>query len=335
MNQENKMASEPVTVVTVTYGDRKILLRQVLDALRDVNNVERVLVVDNGATWDVKSDLITLYQDWVEVVVMGKNTGSATGFVAGMRRAIEIGAELIWLLDDDNCPEPNTLEILYEHYLHESSVVDASLLAVGVFRPVGQTGIVPSRFTPRHSSYCGFHVIDIPRKIIKRTPMRRLLRHPTLPSTIDVGVAAYSGLLFSKELLQRVGFPKEDFVLYCDDYEWTRRITAQGGKVLLVTRAIVMDLQSTWGGAHGNSLLSFLHGRGDATAYYAMRNEVFFYSTLWRKSRYMYFLNQAIFTSLLWLIGKSTGREARLGLLRKAARDGMTGKLGMNPEFPL
>ena len=329
------MNRDSIVLVTVTYGDRKLLLLQVLDVLRDFKKVEKVLVVDNGATWDVKRDLVALYQDWVEVVEMGKNTGSAKGFVAGMYKAIEVGADLIWLLDDDNCPEPNALEILYEQYLHQLRVVDASLLAVGVFRPVGQTGIAPSRLTPRHSSYCGFHVVDIPRKIIKRTPARRLLHHTTLPSTIDVGVAAYSGLLFSKKLLQRIGFPREDFVLYCDDYEWTRRITAQGGKVLLVTRAIVMDLQSTWGGSHGNSLLSFLHGRGDATAYYAMRNEVFFYSTLWRKSRYMYFLNQAIFTSLLWLIGKSTGREARLGLLRKAARDGITGKLGMNPEFPL
>jgi GT2 family glycosyltransferase len=95
VNQENKIALGPVTVVTLTYGDRKLLLRQVLEALRDLNNVERVLVVDNGATWDVKSDLVAIYQDWVEVVDMGKNTGSAKGFVAGMRRAIEVGAELI------------------------------------------------------------------------------------------------------------------------------------------------------------------------------------------------------------------------------------------------
>jgi GT2 family glycosyltransferase len=328
------VASKDVVVVTVTYGDRQALLRQVLDSL-PAQGVARVVVVDNGAQWPVSEMLRASYGDFVDVVEMGCNSGSAPGFAAGMRRATETGAELIWLLDDDNCPQPDALTALLDEYQHQVRSVDAALLAVGVFRPVGQQGIAPHLLTPRHSSYCGFHVIDIPRKLIKRTPARKWLRHVRLPATVVVGVAAYSGLLFSNKVLQRVGLPREDFVLYCDDYEWTGRISSQGGRVVLVARAIVIDLQRTWGGLLSNHPLSLLHGGGDAVAYYAMRNEVFFYGAVWRKNIPVYYVNRAVFTSLLWVMAVATRRRARYALLRRAANDGAAGCLGINPAFRL
>lgn len=323
-----------VVCVIVTYAARRALLCQVLDAL-PAQGVRRAVVVDNGARWPLRAELAAKYGDFVDVVEMGRNTGSAPGFAAGMRRASETGAGFIWLLDDDNCPHPGALSALLEEYRRQARGVDAARLAVGAFRPVGQEGIAPRRLTPRHSSYCGFHVLDIPRKLIKRTPARRLLPRARLPSTIPVGVAAYSGLLFNSMLVQQVGLPREDFVLYCDDYEWSLRITSQGGRIVLVTHAIVTDLERTWRGRFKNHPLSLLRGRGDSVAYYAMRNAVFFYGKLWRRNNFIYFINRALFNGLLSVLAAATHLGKRHALLRRAAEDGAAGRLGANPEFPL
>ena len=124
----------PVTVVTVTYGERRALLHQVLDAL-PAQGVSRAVVVDNGARWPVKDELAAAYGDFVDVVEMGRNTGSAGGFAAGIQRALETGAEFIWLLDDDNRPVPDCLAALSAAYQELRGQHPADLLAVLAFRP--------------------------------------------------------------------------------------------------------------------------------------------------------------------------------------------------------
>lgn len=107
---------ENVTCVTVTYGDRRAFLRQVLDELLR-QGVGKVVVVDNGAHWAVKDELEAAYGTFVDVVVMGRNTGSAGGYAAGVRYALKLRwAQYLWLLDDDNRPKPECLATLLTTY---------------------------------------------------------------------------------------------------------------------------------------------------------------------------------------------------------------------------
>src|SRR4029078_3287900 len=43
------------------------------------------------------------------------NTGGAGGFHEGLRWALERGADLVWLMDDDGLPEPGCLKTLLVH----------------------------------------------------------------------------------------------------------------------------------------------------------------------------------------------------------------------------
>jgi GT2 family glycosyltransferase len=329
-----KQTGDGVVCVTVTYGDRSKLLRTVIDAL-PAQGVRKVVVVDNGAVWPVREQLAEAYGDYVDVIEMGRNTGSARGFGAGMRRAKEQGAVFIWVLDDDNCPAPNALPVLLDAYRNARSDSGSDLLGVTALRPVGQHDIPARGLTPRHSSYCGFHILDLPRKLAKRTFMRGLIAPRRLPPTIPVEVAAYSGMLFSAGLMDIIGLPDDDFVLYCDDYEWSHRIVQRGGRLLVVTNAHVIDLQRTWAGQLSNHPLSLLGGPGGSVAYYAMRNEVFFFGHQWRGSSIIYSINRLVFTGLLWLQAMAYGRMARYRLLRRAAADGEQALMGLNSEFPL
>ncbi len=104
-----------VFVVTVTYGNRFHLLRQVIEAAFN-EGVDKVIVVDNNSGLESRKRLREyhrLNKDKVDVLYLSENLGSAGGFKKGLERAYnDSECEFIWLLDDDNLPMPGSLKIL-------------------------------------------------------------------------------------------------------------------------------------------------------------------------------------------------------------------------------
>lgn len=329
-----------VTCITVTYGERRDLLRQVLDAL-PAQGVGKVVVVDNGARWPVKAELTAAYGDLVDVVEMGLNTGSAPGFAAGMQRALDLGAEYLWLLDDDNRPEPGCLSALLHAYAGLRAQCPADRLAVLAFRPEHQADVaagVPLRYVnPRRNSFRGFHVLDVPYKIWRRTPWGRPRVRGGLPAQVVLHVAPYSGLLFHRAVVERCGLPRADFVLYSDDHELSFRITHAGGQIVLVTSGQLRDMESSWNvhGVHTDSFSILLHQGSDFRAYYTTRNGTYFETHAQVQNPWVYALNRGVYLTILSILARLHGKQARLAVVRQAVGDGMAGHLGENSDFPL
>ncbi len=328
------------SVVTVTYGDRRALLRQVLDVL-PAQGVARVVVVDNGACWPVKAELAAEYGEFVDVVEMGRNTGSAGGFAAGIQRAMDLGAEFIWLLDDDNKPASDCLTVLMHAYQELRRRHPADLLAVLAFRPEHQADVaagVPLRYVnPRRNSFRGFHVLDIPYKLWRRTPWGRPRTRGSLPPQVDLAVAPYSGLLFNRMVIERFGLPRADFVLYADDTEFTHRITQAGGHIMLVTAAAIKDLESSWGMRRNRtSSFSILLNQGtDFRVYYGTRNQAYYEAHCQEHNWLIFNINRIIYISILKAMAYLNNRQARLTLVMEAIDDGFGGRMGVHPRFPL
>lgn len=329
-----------IIVVIVTYGDRRALLQQVLDALPG-QCVDRVVVVDNGARWPVKDELAAVYGDFVDVVEMGANTGSAKGFATGIQRALNLGAEYIWLLDDDNCPRNGTLALLHEAYDKASASTPRDRLAVVAFRPEQLTaltlGMATNRINPRINSFHGFHLRDIPYKLWRRTPWGKPRMRNILPSTTHLNVAPYSGLMFHRDLIHAIGLPNQDFILYADDYDFTYRIIRQGGKILLLTSAVLDDQELSWNATtkFGIGFVGMIKGEGDFRAFYEMRNRIYFDATCLKRSSCVFGMNRAIYMGILFVLAHALQKKERLWLLRQAVDDGLAGRLGMNKKHPL
>lgn len=322
-----------VTAVTVTYGERRDLLRQVLDAL-PAQGIGKVVVVDNGARWPVKAELTADYGDLVDVVEMGCNTGSAPGFAAGIQRAVDLGAEYLWLLDDDNRPERGCLSTLLQAYAGLRKQCPADRLAVLAFRCDHQPHIA---LNPRHDSFSGFHVLDVPYKIWRRTPWGRPRVRGSLPAHVDLNMATYGGLLFHHAMAQQFGLPRAEFVLYADDLEFSYRIKKAGGRIVLVTAAELRLMESPWGLAitPTNSFSTLLHLLRDFRAYYSVRNLAYFETHHLPHKPLVYALNRCIYLSILTIQAKIQGKQARLALVRQAIADGVAGRLGEHPDYPL
>lgn len=331
-----------ICVVTVTYGERFHWLEQILDACRAAG-IGRVAVVDNASRPASRSALTAYahrHGDFVKVLPLAENAGSAGGYKAGLAYAMEqTGQDHFWLLDDDNCPAPDTLSQLLAAFAELAASNDPATLAVCSHRPgSGLGGLSPgAALQRRNSTFLSFNVLHGLR------PVKRWLRGwRTSPShaghfaVLDIPTGLYGGLLLSRTLVSRIGLPDERFVLYCDDTDYTARIRAAGGRLFLVFASVLPDLEVsslTQARRIGTqSRLAFPLFAEPVRAYYKTRNEVY----LGRTAAYhpLRLLNKGIY--VLWLLGYAamSGRLRQFALTWRAIADGEAGKLGKHMDLP-
>ena len=335
-----ELSDRYITAVVVTYGERKHLVSQTLEALKNVG-VVRVVVVDNGSRWNVKNELAQECPGFADVVEMGANTGSAIGFYSGIQRALELGASYVWLLDDDTRPHHDSLRKLVAAYCEAAECTPRDRLAVLAFRPEHQAdvarGVSVHRINSRSNSVLGFHILDVPYKIWRRTPWGRPRLKSALPAKVALDVAPYGGLLFHSELIRAIGLPNRDFVLYADDIEFTSRIKKRGGRIVLVTEALLDDLESSWiiKDRFENSFSGWLRGHGEFRAYYGMRNQVYVDKLNSRGHPVAFWINRTVYMTVLSFMSRMKNETNRYRLLKEAVADALAGRLGPDERFPL
>ena len=106
-----------IAAVVVTYN-RKDLLLECLNCLQaqDFSNAPQqnatldILVIDNASTDNTHEALQFLIEDKaIRYYNTGSNLGGAGGFNYGMRKAVELGYDYVWVMDDDCMPHDDTL----------------------------------------------------------------------------------------------------------------------------------------------------------------------------------------------------------------------------------
>ncbi len=103
-------------VVFVTYGNRHHYFSKLIERLFSMR-VEFIIAVDNNSHSESKEALLKYSSEKKSklcIIENSENLGSACGFSRGIKAAIELGAEFIWLLDDDLLPDSDSLLSLLE-----------------------------------------------------------------------------------------------------------------------------------------------------------------------------------------------------------------------------
>lgn len=300
-----------VCVVTVTYGDRCHLLREVVNAVMALNGqacVKRLIIVANGASHRTNEYLgqIVREESRVAIISLPKNMGSASGFARGMRAAVDVATEYIWLLDDDNRPEPDSLEKLVETIAtHRHSVACMALRPDKTEYAKYAEGMPAELCLSGKNSFLGYSAVNWARRL------SRLFRgkgdsNPVIdPIERDLVLpyALYGGLLFPTWLIARIGFPREDFVLYSDDHEFTLRFSSANVPILLVPDSIVIDIDRSWNmmlnkraDTHFVFPLVPLHKGNDVQRrlYYSIRNRFYIERRILKYSGVLYAINGTV-----------------------------------------
>ena len=337
----NKITTERVTVITVTYGNRKHMLEQMIDACKS-NQVSTFVVVNNGASWDLEN----LHQHFphckIDVIDMQGNKGPAQGYKVGIQKALENkDSDLLWLLDDDLAPQKDCLENLLNSYMEIVRETPKENVMVLASRPEFVDALITNNsqrlMNPRFNTFLEFSTDDIWCKIHKRMPLKkRKVIQISLPAMFSIQMAPYGGLLFHNSVVKHIGLPDSNFILYVDDYEYTYRITQNRGRVMLIPSACLRELQRCWnsGQNHSSSFHAWLSG-SDFRAYYSARNMTYFERHIRKCGGIRYYLNKYIYLMILYVLALSNRRTARFKLLLNAIKAGSSMHLGPDSRFPL
>jgi len=221
---DGAVGRQRIAAVVVTFN-RLALLQRLLERLDAVSGLDEVLVVDNAST-DGTSEWLASLEPGAEgadghaerrVVArtLATNTGGAGGFAEGVAWAVERGADLVWLMDDDGVPAPDCLERLLgvgDHDFWGPVVVDEEAPERLVFpiRLPGGTRVVHDVAAVERAATGGL---------------------------VDGIVIPFNGVLVTRALIERIGVPRADFFIWGDDHEYRLRAEAAGARIATVAGA--------------------------------------------------------------------------------------------------
>jgi rhamnopyranosyl-N-acetylglucosaminyl-diphospho-decaprenol beta-1,3/1,4-galactofuranosyltransferase len=205
-----------VVAVVVTWNRAEMLARILRAVDAQDSRCDSVIVVDNASTDETPELLASLAEELttpLRVLRLAGNTGGAGGFKAGMAAALESGAELLWLMDDDGQPRPDCLSLLLPH-LDRYDFVGPAVVAEHDPARLCFPIRIPGTATVVHE------LADVERAAVD--------------GMLDDVVIPFNGVLVTRELVDRIGLPREEFFIWGDDVEYLWRAKEAGARVATV-----------------------------------------------------------------------------------------------------
>ncbi|MEY2445804.1 MAG: hypothetical protein QOE00_2384 [Ilumatobacteraceae bacterium] len=231
-----------IAVVIVTFSAEAAMLDACIASVRSAGLADRIIVVDNGGE--------AVVDDTVELVRPGRNVGFGAGANAGFRRAAELGAFAVALLNDDIEVTPGWLAPLFEALQADQTLggVQPKLLIAGSDPArVNSVGVVVGGDGAGRD--IGFGEPDGPA------------------FSMDRQIEAFTGgaVLFRSQFLDDTHGFDESYFLYYEDVDLARRGASRGWNYRCVPSSVVWHRVSA-----STSLL------GDEARYLQERNRLRF-----------------------------------------------------------
>lgn len=282
-------------VVTVTYGNRIEYLSKLISGL-DSEVVKLICVIVNGSPKRLFKNLSRTKK--VKLIFNNENLGSAKGYKQGiefLKSSPDI--DFIWLMDDDNLPKPNAIENLIK--FHKSCNFNNEKDALLSYRPDRPNFLEAVRMNngsimlKGKNSALGFSLIGNND-------------HFSNYRKKGLKIAPYGGFFFNKNLIDRIGYPDEKYFLYGDDYDFTIRVSKNGGKILLVEDSVIDDLETSFhikNDKRNTILKTRYHNTNNLDRiFYSVRNGIKFELKHMVDNKLFYYLNLSIYSLLIGVL---------------------------------
>lgn len=239
-----------IAAVVVTYNRKEILRRNIIALLAQEKYTPDIIVVDNASN-DGTNEMIKGEFNMPQIIYRntGSNLGGAGGFHYGIKEAVQLGYDYIWIMDDDTIPDKNAL----------------SELVMTNERLDGKWGFLTSAVYWLDGSFCS---MNMPKKTIFRKVKKKDYHEPF----VKVKMASFVSLYVKAEIIRRVGLPYAEYFIWTDDYEFTGRISKELPCYLVPSSRVVHEMKS-------NSRPNIVSDKDDRLErhYYLHRNDVHCY----------------------------------------------------------
>ena len=194
-----------IAAVIVTYN-RLDMLKEVLDAFDNQIKQPDYLIVVNNASTDNTSEFLELWSKRGSmskiVITTSENIGGSGGFYVGTEKAIQLGADWIWVSDDDAIPNLDVFAKAYEH-INNINWNEVSAICTEV-RTNGEISL--SNRSIRKNSFFKFKLIHVPAIEYENR-------------SFECDNFSYVGVLMNKIALDKVGLINKDYFIWRDDVE--------------------------------------------------------------------------------------------------------------------
>lgn len=237
-----------LALVIVTFN-RSGYLRGLLESVAALDPApELVVVVDNASTDDTAAYLKSAADGFpvpLTVCTLTENTGGSGGFAAGIEAALDLGAEWLWLMDDDVEALPGAVAALAKW----TGTYDC--IHGRRYDEAGNPFFWQHRFIP----LLGMHV-----------PVRGNVFRDS--AAFDTNVGCFEGMLINAAAVREIGLPDRRYFINGDDeiYGW---LASRNHKVAYVNdfvlRKVRPQKQIDLGIRH-------LNDSSDLSRFCAMRN---------------------------------------------------------------
>lgn len=192
-----------VGIVVVTYN-RLVLLKEVIEALRQQTYTDyQIIVVNNGSTDDTPNWLAE--QKDIYTITQG-NLGGAGGFFTGMKYVAENDYKYCWIMDDDVICAQNALSELVTAINVKENIGFVCSKVLGTDGSPMNTPIVNMDSRSELTGYedC-FDLSDY--------------------NMVKVRRATFVSVLFTTEMIRKNGLPYKEYFIWGDDTEYTTRLS--------------------------------------------------------------------------------------------------------------
>jgi GT2 family glycosyltransferase len=223
-----------VHIIIVTWNGKDVTL-ECLESLHRIHYPSyRIVVVDNASTDGSAAALRKQYPEAI-VLEQEQNLRFAGGNNAGMRYALDHGADMLCLLNNDTTVHPEFLT----HLVHRmQSAADIGLVAPKIYyhdQPdvIWFAGGVISMWTGT-MRHIGIRERDSGRYNTAR----------------DIDYATGCCMLVRREVVERVGMLDDTYFMYTEDADWCMRIRRAGYRIVYEPDACVWHKLSVSAGGH-------------------------------------------------------------------------------------
>lgn len=211
------------TVAIVLTYNRRELLKENIEALYQQTCADfDILVIDNNST-DNTYEYICEYENRnnFKYINTGENLGGAGGFSFGIKEAILLGYEYLWIMDDDTIPNNNALEEFWK--------ADKTL--------IGNYGYLCSQVLWTDGSICLMN-----RQTIAPDWCEESLHLEN--GILKVLKGSFVSAFIKRDAILKMGLPIKEFFIWYDDEEFLTRIAKKYACYLIARSKVVHKMKS-------------------------------------------------------------------------------------------